>query len=179
MSRLESPDLLVFGAHPDDIEFGCGGVIASETQSGRAAHLVICSRGESATNGTPEQRAQEAEKAAALLGASVEFLELGGDAHLEVKLAHTLTLAALIRKYRPQVVLAPTLVENQHPDHAKIGAMVRDAARLARFAGIAELKTAPAHTISQLLFYAVTAEGVPLTGPEVWIDVSAPVVLAT
>ena len=48
--------LLAFGAHPDDIEFGCGGVIAKETRAGRAAHFVICSRGEAASHGTPKQR---------------------------------------------------------------------------------------------------------------------------
>jgi LmbE family N-acetylglucosaminyl deacetylase len=51
-----SPFLLAFGAHPDDIEFGCGGIIASETRAGRMAHFVVCSRGEAATHGTPKQR---------------------------------------------------------------------------------------------------------------------------
>jgi hypothetical protein len=63
-----SPDpapLLAFGAHPDDIEFACGGVIASETRAGRPAHFVICSRGEAGTRGTPAQRTAEAKKAAA------------------------------------------------------------------------------------------------------------------
>ena len=79
--------LLAFGAHPDDIEFGCGGVIARETQSGRPAHFVICSRGESGTNGTPAERTAEAEKSAALLGATCEFIDLGG-----VRLAGTAKL---------------------------------------------------------------------------------------
>ena len=66
MSRRPRPvDLLAFGAHPDDIEFGCGGVIARETQSGRSAHCVVCSKGESATRGTPRQRMAEARAAAA------------------------------------------------------------------------------------------------------------------
>src|SRR6185436_16105828 len=75
--------MLAFGAHPDDIEFGCGGVIAQETDAGRAAHFVVCSRGEAATHGEPEQRVEEARRAAALLGATVEFVELDGDSHLE------------------------------------------------------------------------------------------------
>ena len=49
----ESPLLLAFGAHPDDIEFGCGGVIARETQAGHKAHFIVCSRGEAGTHGTP------------------------------------------------------------------------------------------------------------------------------
>ena len=52
----DAAPLLAFGAHPDDIEFGCGGVIAAETQAGRKAHFVVCSRGEAASNGTPKRR---------------------------------------------------------------------------------------------------------------------------
>src|SRR5262245_1347376 len=113
---IELAPLLAFGAHPDDIEFGCGGVIALETRARRAAHLVVCSRGECGTNGTAAERTAEAESAAKILSASLEFLELDGDARLEVKPVHSLKLAAVIRKIRPGIVLAPSLVENQHPD---------------------------------------------------------------
>src|SRR4051812_37783967 len=74
MSRRDGGTLLAFGAHPDDIEFGCGAVIALETRLGRPAHFVVCSKGESGTNGTPAERTTESEKSASLLGATVEFL---------------------------------------------------------------------------------------------------------
>jgi LmbE family N-acetylglucosaminyl deacetylase len=170
--------LLAFGAHPDDIEFGCGGVIALETRAGRTAHFAICSRGESATSGTPEQRTAEAENAATLLGATLEWVELDGDAHLEIKAAHAVKLAGLIRRVRPGIVLAPSLVENQHPDHARLGRLVRDAARLARYGGLAEWRDLPSHSISQLLFYALTPESEPPDITPVLMDVSAPEVVA-
>src|SRR5882724_9257403 len=132
-SPPELAPLLVFGAHPDDIEFGCGGVVAGETRAGRSARFVLCSRGEAATQGTPAERTAEAEKAAALLGATLEFIELDGDAHLELRSAHAIKLAGIIRRARPGIVLAPSLVENQHPDHARLGQLVRDATRLARY----------------------------------------------
>jgi|SRR5665213_272810 len=169
--------LLAFGAHPDDIEFGCGGVIAKETKAGRKAHFVICSRGESGTHGTPKQRTIEAKKSAALLSATVEFVELDGDAHLEVRAAHAIKLAGVIRRLRPGIVLAPSLVENQHPDHPRLGQLVRDACRLARYGGIKELRRAPAHAIGQLFYYAVTPEAEPVNITPVLIDVSAPDVL--
>src|SRR5258705_13111741 len=97
-SLPDPPPLLCFGAHPDDIEFGCGGVIAQETRSGRTAHLVVCSRGEAATHGTPEERVAEAQRAAALLGASIEFVLLDGDSHLEIRTAHAITLAGIVRR---------------------------------------------------------------------------------
>ncbi|HWD92534.1 MAG TPA: PIG-L family deacetylase [Verrucomicrobiae bacterium] len=168
------PPLLAFGAHPDDIEFGCGAVIARETRAGREAHLVVCSRGEAGTHGTPRQRAAEAREAAALLGASIEFLELDGDSHLEIRAAHAIKLAGIIRRVKPGVVLAPSLVENQHPDHWRLGKLVRDAARLARFGGLRELRKTPAHTLGQLFFYAVTPEAEPTDITPVLMDVSAP-----
>ena len=176
-SRLEPVPLLAFGAHPDDIEFGCGGVIAKETRSGRAAHFVICSRGEAASQGTPKQRVVEAKKSAALLGATIEFVELDGDAHLEVRTSHAIKLAGILRRVRPGIVLAPSLVENQHPDHAKLGQLVRDASRLARYGGLKELRGKPSHTIEQLLFYAVTPEAEPPGVTPVLIDISAPDIL--
>ena len=173
----ESAPLLVFGAHPDDIEFGCGGVIAGEAQRGRKINFVVCSRGESATNGTPRQRTAEAKKGAALLGASLEFIDLGGDAHFEAQVAHVVTLAGIIRRLRPGIVLAPTTVEKQHPDHAALGKMVRDAARLARYGGVRELRPRPAHAIGALLHYAISVEGEPHGEIPVLVDVSAPPVL--
>jgi N-acetylglucosamine malate deacetylase 1 len=166
--------LLAFGAHPDDIEFGCGGVIASETHAGRKVHLVVCSRGEAGTHGIPEQRITEAEESARLLGATIEFVELDGDAHLELRAVHSVRLVEIIRRLCPATILAPSLVENQHPDHWRLGKLVRDAARLARFGGLQELHGAPSHAIQQLLFYAVTPEAEPTDITPIFIDISDP-----
>jgi len=171
--------LLAFGAHPDDIEFGCGGVIAKETRGGRRVHFVVCSRGEAGTHGTPARRTAEARKAAARLGATIEFIQLDGDSHLEVRAAHAIRLADILRRVRPGIVLAPTLVENQHPDHARLGQLVRDAARLARYGGLKELRRRQPHAISQLLFYAVTPDAEPAGITPVLVDVSAPEIVKT
>jgi len=173
------PALLAFGAHPDDIEFGCGGVIARETQAGRPVHFVICSRGEAGTNGTPAIRTREAKKAAAILGATVEFIELDGDAQLEIRSGHALKLAKIIRRIKPSIVLAPTVEQNQHPDHWRLGTLVRDATRLARYGGLAGLKSQPAHAIAQLFFYALGAGAEPVGLPPVLIDISAPEIVGT
>ena len=149
-------------------------MIARETRSGRAAHLVVCSRGESATHGTPQERTAEATKAAALLGATIEFIELDGDAELEVKPAHALALAAIIRRVRPGIVLAPSLVENQHPDHSRLGRLVRDAARLARYGGLKKLRASSAHAIGPLFFYSGSQEAEPAGVLPVLMDISAP-----
>ncbi len=172
-----SDSVLVFGAHPDDIEFGCGGVIKIETNKGRKAHFVVTSKGEAGTSGTPETRVAESKKSAETLGATIEFIEFEGDSHLEMKVEHTIKLAEIIRRERPSTVLAPTCVDNQHPDHSRLGKLVRDAARLARYGGLKELLALKAHAIEQLLFYAVTPEGVPHDVTSILIDISAPDVL--
>ena len=170
-SPSDAAPLLAFGAHPDDIEFGCGGVIARETRAGRPAHFVVCSRGESGTNGTPTQRTREAKGAAKILGAKLEWVKLDGDAHLEIRAAHALKLAAIIRRVRPGVVLAPSVEQNQHPDHWRLGTLVRDAARLARYGGVKELRRAKPHAIGQLFFYAVSPDAEPRDVTPVFIDV--------
>lgn len=172
---MHSPEpLLAFGAHPDDIEFGCGGVIARESAAGRPVHFVVCSDGEAGTHGTPAVRRREAKNAAALLGATIEFIKLDGDAQLEIRAAHALKLAAIIRRVRPGLVLAPSLAPNQHPDHWRLGQLVRDATRLARYGGLAPLRSKPPHATGQLFFYAVSPDAEPRDITPVLIDLSAP-----
>lgn len=176
--NLTTAPLLAFGAHPDDIEFGAGGIVARETQAGRPAHFAVCSRGEAGTNGTPAERTKEAEKAAKALGAKLEFVELDGDSHLELRTAHAIKLAAIIRAVRPGLVLAPTPEPNQHPDHWRLGQLVRDATRLARYGGVAELKNQTPHAVGQLFFYALNPGAEPATITPVVIDISDKAVMA-
>ncbi len=178
LNHPEQAPLLVFGAHPDDIEFGCGGIIARETRAGRKAHFIVCSRGEAGTHGTPKQRTIEAKKAAAWLGATIEFVELDGDAHLEIRAAHAIKLAKHIRRVRPHAILAPSVVANQHPDHARLGILVRDATRLARYGGLKELRGLKPQAIDQLFFYAVTPEAEPRDITPVLIDISVPEIIS-
>ena len=176
MSQLAP--VLAFGAHPDDIEFGCGAVIATEARMGRACHFVICSRGEAASNGTPAARMREAKTGGKILGASVEFVELAGDARLKPRTEFAQKLAMIIRKVRPGILLAPTLVRNQHPDHVALGRLVQTAARLARYGGIRELKKLPAHAVDALLYYAVTPDAEPHDVQPILMDVSEPAVMS-
>ena len=55
-----------------------------------------------------------------------------------------------------------------------LGKLVRDAARLARFGGLKELRGPPPHAIKQLFFYAVTPEAEPTDITPILIDISAP-----
>jgi LmbE family N-acetylglucosaminyl deacetylase len=107
----------------------------------------------------------------------LEFIELDGDSHLEERAAHAIKLASVLRRVRPDIVLAPSIVENQHPDHSRLGRLVRDASRLARYGGVAELRDQAVHFISQLFFYAVTPQAEPRDISAILIDVSPPEIL--
>ena len=153
--------LLAVGAHPDDLEFGCGGILLGEANAGSEIALVVCSRGEAGTNGTPAEREQEARHAAERLGGSIAFLDLGGDCHFEMSVANTFALAREIRRTRAHILLAPTSSLDQHPDHIVISQLCRNAARLARYGGLAELSALAPHAIQQHLEYAITPGGEP------------------
>ena len=113
--------LLAIGAHPDDVEICCGGWLLLARERGQSAVIVDMTRGELATNGTVEQRAQEAQAAAERLGLSCrENLALpdgGLRADDEDQLA---AVVGALRRHRPQLLLAPCL-EARHPDHTATG----------------------------------------------------------
>lgn len=153
--------ILAVGAHPDDIEFGCGGILLAEAARGAEVFLCVCSRGESGSNGTPDERELETRNAAQLLGAKLEFVELGGDCHIASSPANAIAVARQIRATRPNILLAPVTSPDQHPDHGAVGRLCRDAARLARYGGIAELRDSPPHVVDQYFSYAVTPGAEP------------------
>ena len=162
--------ILAVGPHPDDIEFGCAPILIQEIRKGYTAKMIVTSRGESATHGTPELREEEARAAAREIGAELSYLELGGDCHVEPTTANRIAMAREIRNYKPNILLAPYPSENQHPDHTAVGRIVRDAARLARYGGVAELRDVRPHAIGHLYYYAITTHIAAL--PEIVVDVS-------
>jgi len=156
-----SSRILAVGAHPDDVEFACGGILLAEASRGSEIFLCVCSRGEAGSHGTPDEREAETRAAARMLGAELEFLDFGGDSHLEASNANALAIARHIRAVRPEILLSSVASLDQHPDHAVIGNLCRDAARFARYGGIAELRDSPPHAIRQHLGYAVTPGAEP------------------
>ncbi len=171
------PDLriLAVGAHPDDVEFGCGGILVKEAARGHAITVLNLSRGESGSSGTAGRREKEARAAASRMGTALEFLDLDGDARLEYRPQNALEIARVIRRLKPNLLLAPSPEENQHPDHGKAGRLTRDAARLARYGGLEGLEPLPAHAIDALYFYdiTVTGSGTALAGmAKVIVDIS-------
>jgi N-acetylglucosamine malate deacetylase 1 len=162
-------NILAIGAHPDDVEFGCAHVLIQEARRGNRVKLLVLSRGEAGSHGTPESREEEARAAAALMRADIEFLEFGGDCHIAHTHENAFAIARQIREFQPAIILAPHTNENQHPDHAVVGKLTRDACRYARYAGLEDLQRNAPHAIGSLYFYTITQT---LTDPDLVIDVS-------
>jgi N-acetylglucosamine malate deacetylase 1 len=162
-------NILAIGPHPDDIEFGCSPLLIKEARAGHRVHMLILSRGEAGSAGTPELREQESRAAAQLIGASVDFLDFAGDCHLQYTPENAFKIAVEIRKHQPAIVLAPHPQENQHPDHAAAGKLIRDACRFARYGGLHELTALPVHRVANLLFYNITQH---LQKPDLVFDIT-------
>ena len=119
-------DILAFGAHPDDVELGCGGTIAKEIKLGKKVGIVDLTRGELGTRGSAEIRDTEAAKAAKILGVSVrENLRMRDGFFLNDE-AHQLQIIEMIRKYQPEIVLC-NAIDDRHIDHGKGSRLVSDA----------------------------------------------------
>jgi LmbE family N-acetylglucosaminyl deacetylase len=175
MSNSNKPlKLLAIAAHPDDLEFGMGAVLLKEYAAGTEISMVITSRGEAGSSGTPELRVAESRAAAALLGASerLSFLDFGGDGLQTPSPENAVQLARCIRTHQPDIVCAPSLTENQHPDHCAVGAAARTACRLARYGGLHHLSDRARHFVASLWFYSIAGnESNPLSAATL-IDVS-------
>jgi N-acetylglucosamine malate deacetylase 1 len=163
-------NILAVGAHPDDIEFGCAAILIKEIKNGNRVKLLILSRGEAGSSGTPELREQESRRAAGLMGAiGIEFLDFGGDCRFQYVPGNAFQIAAEIREFQPAIVLAPHTAENQHPDHSVAGRLVRDACRFARYGGLDALQSLPPHKVDNLFFYHITRH---FDQPDIVVDIS-------
>ncbi len=176
MTTPSAPNrILAIGAHPDDLEFGCGGLLLKEAESGTEISLVVCSKGESGSSGSAAIREAETRAAADMLGATdrLHFLDFGGDGTQRETPDNAMQIARLIREIQPHQVLAPTPHANQHPDHRVVSQLSRDACRLARYGGLDALKDLPVHRIESLWFYAVTSLFETSNEKPVLIDITA------
>jgi len=119
-------DILAIGAHPDDVELGCGGTIAKLISEGKKAAIVDLTKGELGTRGTEETRRKEAEDSAKILGISARENLGMKDGFLQNSEEYQLRIVKILRKYQPEIVLA-NAIDDRHPDHAKAAKLVSDA----------------------------------------------------
>lgn len=143
-------NILAIGAHPDDIEFGCGGSLIKYARAGHNVYLLVLTTGE--VGGSPEVRQKEQEAAAKIIG--VKDLYWGGfeDTQLVDNLTLILKIEGIIRKVDPDIVLLNN-INDVHQDH-----------RAAAQAGLSATRY-----IKEVLFYEVpTTQGFE---PDIFVDI--------
>ena len=131
-------DILAIGAHPDDVELGCGATLAKEISRGKKVGILDLTRGELGTRGSAEIRDKEAKDAAGILGIKVRQNLEFSDGFFTNNVSHQLEIIKIIRKYKPEIVLC-NAVDDRHIDHGKGAKLVADACFLS---GLREEQTA-------------------------------------
>lgn len=134
---MQKVDILAIGAHPDDVELGCGGTIAKLIAEGKTVTIIDLTQGELGTRGTNFTRAEEATRACEILGVSArENLKMKDGFLLNCE-EYQMQIVKIIRKYQPDIVLS-NAIEDRHPDHAKASKLVSDACFLS---GLVKIQT--------------------------------------
>lgn len=123
-ARWKKPDMLAeslydavcIGAHPDDVEIGMGATVAKMTALGKKVAIVDLTNGEPTPFGSVETRAQEARRAAEILGVSERRTLTQPNRYLVDTVEARIELAEVLRQLRPRAIFIP-YAEDAHPDH--------------------------------------------------------------
>jgi bacillithiol biosynthesis deacetylase BshB1 len=126
-------DVLAIAAHRDDVELTCAGTLLRAVAAGHRTGILDLTAGESGTRGSAELRAQEAERAAGLLGVAERRNAGLPDAHLQNTEETRRIVVEQIRHFAPRVVILPFPV-GRHPDHRIASELGRDACFLSGLA---------------------------------------------
>lgn len=110
-------NLLAIGAHPDDVEFGCGGTLARYAEKGHDVFMFVATKGD--LGGDPERRQREQDESARVLGLREVFW--GGYQDTEVPYNRELIvrLESVIRKVKPMLIFVNS-PDDTHQDHRNL-----------------------------------------------------------
>jgi len=119
-------DILIFGAHPDDVELGCGGSIIKHVENGSKIGIIDLTRGELGTRGNKLTRNLETKNATKTLGIHIRENMNFKDGFFKNNQENKISLVKKIRKYQPNIVItnAPS---DRHPDHGRSSQMTIEA----------------------------------------------------
>lgn len=120
--------IIAIGAHPDDLEYGCGGALYKFSKTKHQLNLLVMTRGD--MGGAPELRQKEQERSARLLNAKLfwgRFL----DTQIPLEKATINTIEFFIKKIEPDLIFAP-FPNDTHQDHRTVSQATTTAARYVR-----------------------------------------------
>ncbi|HEY3011731.1 MAG TPA: bacillithiol biosynthesis deacetylase BshB1 [Gemmatimonadales bacterium] len=161
-------DILAIAAHRDDVELTCAGTLLKAVDGGYRTGILDLTAGETGTRGSVGLRAEEAERAARILGVSERRNAGLPDAHLHNSDEARRAIVEQIRHFAPRVVILPFPV-GRHPDHRVASELGRDASYLA---GLERYKAAGTPHRPHKLLYALSYREDPVK-PTFVVDISA------
>jgi N-acetylglucosamine malate deacetylase 1 len=151
-------DVLAIAAHPDDVEQTCGGTLIRSAELGYRTGVLDLTAGDMGTRGTPELRIAESQTAARHLLLAWRQNLRWPDARLENAVTARMTLAGVIRRIRPRVVILPYW-EGRHPDHYRSSEIGYEACFLAGLSRLEE--DTPPHRPFKILYSSLYANVTP------------------
>lgn len=120
-------NILAIGAHPDDIELGCGGLIIKASRQGHNIFMYTLTRGEA--SGEPQQRTKELSQSAKFIGAKALWIDNFEDTKLNVNTGELVNhIEYFINKADPDLIITHSLGDVHH-DHKAIAASTIEAGR--------------------------------------------------
>lgn len=142
--------ILAIGAHPDDLEYGCGGTLYKMSKLGHEINLLVMTRGE--MGGKPELRQKEQEKAAKLLNAKIYWGRFQ-DTEIPLEKDTINTIEFFIKKIKPDLIFC-LFPNDTHQDHRIVAQATITATRY----------------VQNVLFYEVPTS-VDFTPASVFVDI--------
>ena len=130
-------DFLAFGAHPDDVELGCGATIAKLVSQGKKVGIVDLTRGELGTRGSAEIRKKETNEASKILRITIRENMNFKDGFFRNDEEHQLKIIQVIRKYQPDFIFC-NAPDDRHIDHPKGSQLIVEASFLS---GLTKINT--------------------------------------
>lgn len=156
--NLRPLDVLAIAAHPDDVEQTCGGTLIDCAERGYRTGILDLTAGDMGSRGTPDIRIQESQVAARHLLLAWRQNLRWPDARLENTISARMTLAGVIRRIRPRVVVLPYW-NGRHPDHYRASEIGYEACFLAGLRRLEE--DVPPHRPFKILYSSLYANVTP------------------
>ena len=167
--------VLAFGAHPDDLEERCAGLLAKMAKRGDKVFMCVATNGEIGSYNTPREelariRHAEAQASADIIGA--ELLWLGYEDEMLFDNRETrMTFIEAVRYARPDVIIAPPPYKDYNQDHDATGYLAFEA-RILATCKLMETKSPVIDHIPPM-FYCVPVGSMPdKTQPQYFVDIT-------
>ena len=163
--NLRPLDVLAIAAHPDDVEQTCGGTLIRMAEIGYRNGVLDLTAGDMGSRGTPDGRILESQEASTHLLLAWRQNLRWPDARLENTISARMTMAGVIRRIQPKVVILPYW-SGRHPDHYRASEIGYEACFLAGLKRLEE--ETPPHRPFKILYSSLYAN-VP---PSFVVDIS-------